>query len=197
MKIINYILCFVAIIGSFYVIITKDDSIGVILKDLAIIITIPLLYILERIFKLRISEYLKFIYILFIFGAHFLGATIELYNHVKYFDKLIHTLSGILTAFASLALLSLSKKYDNRSKIFNILWMISFSLAVAACWEIFEYGANILFGGDAQHVALTGVNDTMQDIIVAFLGAILVCIVYGFYNNLKLFDFTNSVKKID
>ena len=44
----------------------------------------------------------------------------------------------------------------------------------------FEYIANMLFGGDAQRVVTTGVNDTMQDIIVAFIGALIVSLVYIF-----------------
>ena len=58
--------------------------------------------------------------------------------------------------------------------------MISITLAIASLWECFEYCANILFGGDAQRVATTGVNDTMQDIIVAFIGSIIVSLIYSF-----------------
>ena len=68
--------------------------------------------------------------------------------------------------------------YDNKKVLFNIIWMISITLAVASLWECFEYVANIFFGGDAQRVATTGVNDTMQDIIVAFIGAIIVSAMY-------------------
>ena len=48
---------------------------------------------------------------------------------------------------------------------------------------MFEFTANILFGGDAQKVASTGVTDTMMDIIVAFLGSVLYSIAYLFFNN--------------
>lgn len=196
-KYINYLLCLIAIIGSFYVIIVKDTEVGVILKDVSIIVTITLPYILEKIFKIKIDNKLKFIYILFVFCAHFLGATIELYNKVSWYDKLCHTLSGVLTSYGALLILTVTKKCNTKNKFFSIICMICFTLAIAGLWEIFEYTANILFGGDAQKVVQTGVNDTMQDIIVALIGSFFVSLVYIFYSRLNIFDFTNSVKKID
>ena len=49
---------------------------------------------------------------------------------------------------------------------------------VAAGWEIFEFTADNLFGGNAQRALETGVRDTMKDIICALLGSILVVIPY-------------------
>ncbi len=196
-KYVNYLLCLIAIVGSLFVVFTKDKTVGSVLKDLAILITITLPYIVRKIWKVKLDDKLEFIYILFVFSAHFLGAVIELYNKIDCFDKINHTLSGILTSFGALFLLHIGGKYKPKNKIFNIASMLCFTLAVAACWEIFEYLANICFGGDAQRVALTGVNDTMQDIIVAFIGSSLVCLLYGFYQNLSIFNFRNSVKKID
>ena len=123
---------------------------------------------------------IKFIVILFIFCAHFLGTTLELYNHITYFDKVTHTISGVLTALFALLLLKELGICDKKRILFSLLFLFSFTMLVASGWEMFEYIANIFFGGDAQRVALTGVNDTMQDIIVAFLGSVLVAICYVF-----------------
>ncbi len=196
-KYINYLLCVIAIIGSFYIIFTRENTLGIFLKDLSIIVTITLPYIIQKLCKVKIDDKLIFIYVLFIFFAQFLGVTVELYNKIPFFDKVIHTLSGVLTAFGSLLILSLMHKYDIKDKLFNIMWIISFTLMVAVGWEIFEYMANIFFGGDAQRVALTGVNDTMQDMIVALIGSMLVVIIYSFYSKLSIFSFENSVNKID
>ena len=80
MKKINYLLITVAILGSIYIAITQDSSLVYYLKDLSIILTITALYIIKKVFKIEISEEINFIYIVFIFMAHFLGATCELYN---------------------------------------------------------------------------------------------------------------------
>lgn len=194
-KYLNYLLCLVAIVFSIYLVITRDNQVGLILKDLAIILTITSPYLLEKLFSIKIDNKLKFVIILFIFIAHFLGATVEVYNKVSWYDKFVHTLSGCLTAYLSLFLLFLLNKYDSNDKKFNVIFMIIFSLAIAASWEIFEYTANIFFGGDAQRVALTGVNDTMQDIVVALLGSLMVALIYLFNNKSDIFNFSTSIKK--
>lgn len=176
----NILLVIIAVIGSYYYVFTRDNQLGLILKDASILITITLPYIIEKIFKAKISIVIKTTYIVFIFIAQFLGVTVELYNHISWFDKFTHWLSGIITALLSLSLLSKFKLYNKKNVLFNIIWMISITLAIASLWECFEYGANILFGGDAQRVATTGVNDTMQDIIVAFIGSIIVSLIYSF-----------------
>lgn len=176
----NILLVIIAVIGSNYYVFTRDNQLGLILKDASILITITLPYIIEKIFKTKISIVIKTTYIVFIFIAQFLGVTVELYNHISWFDKFTHWLSGIITALLSLSLLSKFKLYNKKNVLFNIIWMISITLAIASLWECFEYVANILFGGDAQRVATTGVNDTMQDIIVAFIGSIIVSLIYSF-----------------
>ena len=178
MKKINYLLIAIAIIGSIYITVTQDDSLVYILKDLSIILTINALYIIKKIFKVEISEKMNFVYIVFIFMAHFLGATCELYNKIYWFDKFVHFLSGILTSIAALYIIKYFKK-DNNLK-FTILFIIAFSLMCASLWEVFEYLSSYYFHVDPQKVLLTGVTDTMGDIIVAFLGSILVSISYYF-----------------
>lgn len=178
LKILNILLIAIAIGGSFYLVITRDGEMGLILKDSSIIFTITAPYWLEKIFHKKIAVGVKSICILFVFCAHFLGATVELYNVFDGYDKITHTISGILTALLSLLLLHQLGLYDKKRIFFNILFIISITLSVAACWEFFEYFANMLFGGDAQRVALTGVNDTMQDMLVAFLGSIFISLLY-------------------
>lgn len=157
---------------------TRDTEIGLILKDGSILITITLPFLIERLLKKEISPLVKTVYIIFVFLAHFLGATMEVYNHVENFDKFTHWVSGIGTALLALILLKLMNMYDNKKIFFNIIFMIAITMMIAGFWEFFEYIANILFGGDAQRVVLTGVNDTMQDMIVAFLGSIIVSLLY-------------------
>jgi Predicted membrane protein (DUF2238). len=184
LTIINYILVIIAVVVSFYMVITRDKEVGLILKDASIIITITLPYIIEKVFRKKIAITLKTTYIIFIFLAQFIGVTLELYNHLAYYDKFTHWLSGVGTALVALIILDLFNMYDNKKILFNIIYMIAVTLMVATFWELFEYIANIFFGGDAQRVELTGVNDTMQDIIVAFLGSILVSFIY-FYEESK------------
>ena len=177
-KKINISLILIAILGSLYFVFTRDNNIVLVLKDISIIITISALYIIQKIFKIKISEGINLIYIIFVFMAHFLGVICELYNYIYWFDKFVHFLSGVVTSFVAIYLLVKFKK--DKNMFFDILYIITLTLAIAALWEVFEYLSSYYFNLDPQKVALTGVSDTMGDIIVAFLGSILTSISYYF-----------------
>lgn len=178
MKRINYLLIFIVLIFSLFNVLSEfDRGIVIVLKDASIILTITLPYIVKKIFNFDISEYLIFIWIIFIFLAHYLGVSLELYNKWYYFDKVTHFMSGVLSAGVAFLIIE-NMKYKNI--LFNILFIISFTWFCAGMWEVFEFTCNYLFGGDAQKVALTGVSDTMWDMIVAFFGSIIISFIYYF-----------------
>ena len=176
-KKINYLLILIASIFGVYFAIAKESELVFILKDVSILITISALYIIQKVFKVKINDYINFIYIAFIFAAHFLGVIVDLYTKIYWFDKFTHFLSGIVTSFAALYILAKNK---NTKTIFNVLFIVSFSMLIACGWEIFEYIASLLFNVDPQKVALTGVSDTMGDILVTLLGSIIVSLCYCF-----------------
>lgn len=189
-KKINIMLILIAVLGSLYFVLTKDNNIVLVLKDISIIVTISALYIIQKTFKIKINEVVNLIYIIFIFMAHFLGVICELYNYIYWFDKFVHFLSGIVTSFVSIYLLIKFKK--DKNMVFDILYIIILTLAVAAFWEVFEYLSSVYFNLDPQKVLSTGVSDTMDDIIVAFLGSILVSLCYYFENK---YNYNLLVKK--
>ena len=177
MKKINITIIIITIILSVFLVFKDlDTNIAWVLKDLSIILTITAPYIFEKIFKKNITEGLKLVWIIFIFLAHFLGVINHFYDKYYYFDKIAHTMSGILSGYV--AILILNNKIKNSN--INFLFVLSFSALCAVSWEIFEFTCNILVGGDAQRVALTGVDDTMLDMIVALVGSSLFYIFYSF-----------------
>lgn len=178
MRKINYLLITIVLCLAFINIFSElDRGIVIVLKDLSIIFTITFPYIVKKIFKIDISDYLIFIWIIFIFLAHYLGVSLEYYDKWHMFDKITHFMSGVLSAGTAILIL---EKSGIKKFAFNILFIISFTFLCAGMWEIFEFVCNYLFGGDAQKVALTGVSDTMWDMIVAFFGSIIVSFVYYF-----------------
>lgn len=178
MKKINIALLIVTLVCAFITILGElDRGIVIILKDSSIVLTASLPYIFNKIFNRKLSDGFIFMWLVFIFLAHYLGVTAEFYNKWEGFDKVTHTMSGVLTAY--IALLFIPKR---NTVWFNILFMISFSVLCAFLWETFEFVCNLLFGGDAQRVVATGVTDTMLDMIVAFIGASLFSIGYYIKN---------------
>lgn len=155
--------------------IDKDLSYTLISLSLLIIIFVP--DILRK-FKIKILYEMEFLFLLFILLAQVFGSMMQLYDAIHNFDKFVHFTSGIVSAFVGVYLLTVSKKYDKKTIVFNVMFIIFTSLAVAGLWEMFEYTCDNLLKNDAQRVAISGVNDTMLDIIMAFLASILVSSMY-------------------
>ena len=176
-KFIVVVLCILGIAYAFPMILEGDwYEVGI---RLTIILTALVPTMVRKILHLKISYTMELVYLLFIIFGHFIGSILGIYNEIPHYDKIMHTLSGVLTSFVALIVLNNINQYKFKNVIFNIVFMIVFSLAVAGIWEIFEFTSDILFQADAQRVAISGVNDTMLDMIVALFGSILVCIEYG------------------
>lgn len=56
--------------------------------------------------------------------------------------------------------------------IFSVFFCLIFVMGISGLWEIFEFSVDQLFGLDMQNVLYTGVRDTMEDMIIAFVGGI-------------------------
>lgn len=176
-KFVVVVLCILGIAYAFPMILEGDwYEVGI---RLTIILTALVPTMVRKILHLKISYTMELVYLLFIIFGHFIGSILGIYNEIPHYDKIMHTLSGVLTSFVALIVLNNINQYKFKNVIFNIVFMIVFSLAVAGIWEIFEFTNDILFQADAQKVAISGVNDTMLDMIVALFGSILVCIEYG------------------
>lgn len=153
---------------------------GRILVTLSLYLTVWVPAVVRAILKVKIPERMEFVYLIFLFFAQFLGSIVNLYASVYWFDSFAHFVSGILSAIFAVAVLFWFQKYDHKSIAFNIFFMIAFALMVASFWEFFEFTMDRISGGDTQKVLETGVVDTMKDMIVACLGAILVSAYYGY-----------------
>lgn len=122
-------------------------------------------------FNIKITDKLEFAYLLFVFFAYFLGTVINFYDRIPNYDTLMHFLSGVFDAYVAIILIK-------NHKFIDILFILGFVSLIAVGWEIFEYTASIILKVDPQKVELTGVNDTMKDLIVAIIGGILIIIIY-------------------
>lgn len=128
--------------------------------------------------KFEIEDSLEYIYLVFIFLAQILGSVVNLYSSLWWWDLFVHFLSGIFTSYISIIVLDRFKILKNKNKWFNVIFIICFSLAIASCWEFFEFTADKITGGDTQWVIKTGVDDTMEDMLVAFAGSIVFALYY-------------------
>lgn len=178
----NYILITVVSLISLYIAFFGNIE-RTLYKYLIVFSIIPVMlipYALKKFFKLKLDEVIITLYLIFIFFAHFLGTIVNLYYKIPIYDKLMHTLSGVMTSFLALIILIKFKKYNNKSLAFNIIYIIAITSMIALMWEIYEFTNDGLFNKDAQRVLQTGVTDTMTDMIVAFLGSCAFSLFYAF-----------------
>lgn len=151
-------------------------------KVLTTLCILPLTYlpnILER--YIKVKEELKLTYYLFIIAALVFGSILSFYYKISWYDLFTHFLSGIFTCVIALLFLDNKNLIKKENVFFCIVFMLSFSLAVASLWEFFEFFSDKILKGDVQWVQETGVDDTMTDMLIAFFGSIL----YSIYFKLK------------
>ena len=138
----------------------------------------PLFWAFYKLFHLRRGYQMEFCVFFFTFLAYPLGGTAEFYQKIQGFDKVAHTLSGVFVAMLALTLfLILQKKrpLKEHSVPTAVLFVFFASMAVAGLFELCEWTAAALTGRDLQCVLTTGVNDTMQDMLVCLIGTALFC----------------------
>ena len=113
----------------------------------------------------------------FVFIAYPLGSCLDLYLLLPGFDKAAHTLSGTFVSLLALILyyaLKPGHQIERRDATLAAAFMFFASMAVAGLWEINEYLLSGVVGRDLQRVALTGVADSMHDMIACLAGTVAV-----------------------
>lgn len=128
---------------------------------ISLLLLIPLYFIKVNLYKV---EYMIYIYL-----TQVLGTTCHFY-HFPYYDKIMHFLSGMI--FVIIAYIYLQQYISSRKILYLIINCVEMSFAFL--WEIFEYSGLIFLNYDASHHYTTGVHDTMQDMIVSFIGGLIM-----------------------
>lgn len=145
------------------------------LTRILVCLCVPVLVILPRFVKDKVNDKLEFIYYVYVFLLMILGCLAKFYSIFTYYDVFAHFMFGFVGCIAALYLLNM---FNIKNKVFNIIFMISLTLALAAFWEVFEYISSIIFKDDIQLVLKTGVSDTMEDIIASFIASMLFIVVF-------------------
>ena len=105
----------------------------------------------------------------------------EGYTLIPWWDLFLHCLSGALAGLIGLILFNALRKnngkIDHQDMLLAVLFVNFFGTTTAALWEYYEFILDEFFGATAQMVALTGVSDTMTDMMVCTLGTVVVSII--------------------
>jgi len=126
--------------------------------------------------------------ITFIFAALFLGEIQGYYARYWWWDIALHTSSGSLLGiigFLLVHILNEQEEIDIHMKpAFVAFFAFLFAVGLGTIWEIFEFSMDQFFGLNMQKAMFgdpSGLTDTMWDLIVDTLGAIVISIMgYGY-----------------
>lgn len=126
--------------------------------------------------------------VLFTFASLFLGEVLRFYERLWWWDMALHAGSGLLLGvfgFLLIYVLNENARVNLHLKPgFMAFFAFLFALAVGALWEIFEFGMDELFGMNMQKAMFddpSGLTDTMWDLILDALGALLISLMGGWY----------------
>lgn len=121
----------------------------------------------------RLSDKQLMLYYIFIFFADYLGCVWKLYDYIGWYDVFVHFIAGIFIYILGMFILKVNKL--DKKFIFSVFFCLIFVMGISGLWEVFEFSVDQLFGLDMQNVLYTGVRDTMEDMIIAFVGGIFYC----------------------
>ena len=145
------------------------------LQSLGTLFILPLLWGIYRSLRMKPAYRIDIIIVCFTFLAYPIGVVLKANKTVPLYDKMLHTLSGTLSMMLSYLLfyqLKATHTADKNDFPLVVVFCLSVTIAVAGLWEIGEYFLSNLTGIDTQIVKKTGINDTMQDMIVCSLGSL-------------------------
>lgn len=77
-----------------------------------------------------------------------LGTCFDLYTHLVHLDTLLHLISGFVFAALGYGISEALTRRSGKNRVMSLLLAICFSLAVALCWELLEWGLTVLTNGD-------------------------------------------------
>lgn len=128
------------------------------------------------IFKFEINPFVACFYEVFLVLAILIGSVWSVYNLGIFFDKIVHTLSGVLFAlFFYNVFYVFNKDYNKLFWIF--VFVFSFAMMTGGVWELFEFTSDSIFGENAQRWAgfegRAVLMDTMTDLVSDFVGSIV------------------------
>lgn len=150
---------------------------------IAILTTTLLPVLLRPPLLVRIPSEIQILAILFVFATLFLGEVRDYYGRLWWWDLALHTKAGLLLGllgFMIVYILNENRQVDIHMRpSFVALFAFSFSQAIGAIWEIFEFSMDKIFGMTMQKPMLgdpSGLTDTMWDLLVNASGALIVSV---------------------
>jgi len=129
-------------------------------------------------FEVKIPPEFEVLSVIFIYASLFLGEVHGYYVRFWWWDLVLHTSSGFLLGilgFLLVYVLNEKKEIDlDLNPGFVALFAFVFAIGFGTFWEICEYAADQTLGTTMQK---SGLRDTMWDLIVNIIGALIIAVL--------------------
>lgn len=136
--------------------------------------------ILQRNTNLHVPVQIQLVITAFVFATLFLGEVEGYYERFAWWDLLLHSsfgvVLGLVTFLGLLALVDLQRVKMSLGLL--SVFAVAFAMAVGSLWEMFEFVMDRTFG---LNMMKSGLNDTMSDLIVNCLGALVAVTLAHMY----------------
>lgn len=175
----------------------RSDYMLMVLQCLLGMVVLSLPSMVSHKWKLDIPNFIYVMYYIFLYCAIFLGEVLDFYYIIPRWDTILHFFSGAMLGALGFILVSWLNDSEvvrvSLSPAFIALFAFCFALSCGAVWEIYEYTFDGLLNLNMQKfITATGqvlaghdaLRDTMKDIIVDALAALLMSLIG--YARLKL-----------
>jgi uncharacterized membrane protein YjdF len=148
---------------------------------------------LKKFFHVLIPPEFALLAIVFVFAALFLGEIRGYYTRFWWWDIALHSSSGFLLGIIGFLLVyALNETEDigvHMKPGFVAFFAFLFAFGIGAFWGIFEFSMDSFFSMNMQKEMLgdpSGLTDTMWDLIVDTLGALIISVLgYGYIKTAK------------
>ncbi len=168
----------------------KSDYVLMLLQCVVGIVALLLPSFLQKKFGLEIPSRMMIVYAVFLYCSIYLGEVRSFYYLIPHWDNLLHTFSGAMLGALGFSVITLLNRTDRvpltLSPAFVAVFGFCFAVAVGVVWEVYEFLADGVLGTNMQKFALEGgekligraaVFDTMIDLIVDAVGALVVSVI--------------------
>jgi hypothetical protein len=170
------------VVAATYSVIVENYIVLFVSVLVMIIILVP--YFFRWKYGLSIPLEIEIVVVAFVYASLFLGEALSFYSLFWWWDILLHGFSALIFGFIGFIILYyLYAHHRIKSRTYMLaLFSFSFAIAIGVVWEIFEFFMDTSFGLNMQK---SGLVDTMSDLIIDSVGAIVASGVGYFYLRVK------------
>jgi hypothetical protein len=180
---LTFVLQILLVVGLVLFLIHRDWE-NVFLTSTVIALTLVPAFLFRR-YRVIIPPEFQLISAVFVFLSLFLGSALNFYYRFWWWDIVLHTASGFLLGIIGFIVLFILNQTDRlpagMKPAFICLFGTTFAVTLGVMWEIFEFTMDRIWPALDMQSQVTGsaagVVDTMKDLIVDTIGAIVVAMM--------------------